>query len=214
MCQQAICADNLVDLEAAKRIMSKNFIGLEDIGEHAAITLSPEDLDFFSKIPYSEETLLKCQNTHILISGLSASILWVYINVPESRFHFDSDPWWFNESFATEIRMKRGWHLIRRNVLPESINKPYEEKVRMVIEQGENVPTGCELIFTMMLYYLTTGIRLFEKVKTQCSDICIDGVYFHVGFFQKGHIDIRGYGDQGLLKNVGITGIKKAESVP
>lgn len=217
MCQQAISvetsADLSVNIETAREIMGKNFIGPDDIAEHAEINFSPDDLAFYSKVPFSKKTLLKCQNTHVLICGISVNTLWIYINVPEGRLHFDSDPWWFEEPFACNHRTLKGWYLIRRNVIPDSIGKTYDEKVKIVDAHDEDVPMACELIYLMMFYYLVTGIRLFESIKTQCRDICINKINFHIGFFQKGHIDVRGRNGPELSQDVGIAGMRRTEIV-
>ena len=210
---QSVCSLEMTNIETAKRIMGGNLVELGDLNSLIDSPFSQIDLDFFSNIPFSEELLEKCQHSHILIPGLEMSVLDAYLVAPTIRFLFDSDPWWIEEDFATQQKTKKQWYLIRRAVMPESIDRPYDQQVQIVKAKGEEVPRGCELICAMIFYYLVTGIRLFEKIMSHCSDISIDGVHFHVGFFQKGHIDVRGYSNHGLVKNVCIAGMKKAELV-
>lgn len=207
MCQETICVP-FVDTETAEKIMGRNYIGLDDIAEHSDIIIFQEDREFFSRIPYSQALLEQCQHTHILIPGFPLGVLDIFIKVPESHFHFDSDPWWISEKFTAERKMEKRWYLIRRNVLPGSAGKSYEDQTKMVVEHGEDIPMGCELIYAIVFYYLVTGIRLFGKIKAHCKDIYLDGVNFHVGFFSKGHIDVRGYANGNNKENIGISSMK------
>lgn len=211
MCQQALYCLEGVDLETAKRIMGSNFVDIADLRELIDQPFSKDDVDFFSTIPFPMQLLEKNQNSHILVPGLSMSVLDVYRTAPAVRFLFDSDPWWFQEDFATSQKTERKWYLLRRSVLPESTGQPYGVQVQVVRDSGEEIAKGCELICAMVFYYLVTGIRLFERVKSNCADFEIDGIHFHVGFFQKGHIDARGYRDLTLQRNVGMTGMSKAD---
>lgn len=217
MCQQAVCNQKTIDIETAKRIMGSNFVGIDDLDERAGHPFLPEDFDFFSKIPFPAEFLERHQNSHILIPGLGMSILEAHIQVPLFRSIFNSDPWWITEDFAVESRTDRRWYLLRRAALPETVDRPYADQAKIVEENGEIVPRGCELICAIIFYYLATGIRIFENVKSYCSDILIDGVHFHVGFFKSGHnyqVDVRGYRNPIDLKNIGTAGIRKPELAP
>lgn len=211
MDNQLECCLESTAVEEAKRIMGSNLVGISDLDMPADKPFSQEDIDFFSTVPFAEGLLEKCQHSHILVPGLKMSVLDAYLAAPAVHFLFDSDPWWIEEDFATKQKTKRKWYLIRRAVVPESIGKPYDEQIQIVKDKSEDVPRGCELICAIIFYYLVTGIRLFEKIKSHCSDISIDGVHFHVGFFQKGHIDVRGYSDPVYLRDVGITGMQKAD---
>ena len=59
---------------AVRKIMGKNFLGIPEVVEHFG-AISTADLLALQQIPFDEETLKACADTHILVADVGLSLL-------------------------------------------------------------------------------------------------------------------------------------------
>ena len=143
---------------AAKDIFAKNYIQSEQY-------FPPKSVEA-GTVPWSVLTLKKYSNTHILIYVPAVSLNEL------SRFEFFSDffldTWFTDQSFA-KMKCVSGWHLIQMAPVTDSGNKWWLEQ-KNLLQKFETVPSVAVLIFSVISYFLQTGVRLYEKEYVRTVD--------------------------------------------
>lgn len=147
----------------ARAIMGKNFLGLDEVRRGYSVALNPEQL---AEIPFKEETLQACKDTHVLVAGAPLSLNEVR-KIAASDFY--NIEWCSQEPFATTRKVTVRWYLLRKGPVPESRNKTYDQQIALLMK-GEEVPLACEVTYTVILYWLTHRERLLPDVYVRCQD--------------------------------------------
>lgn len=200
----AVSGDPIPDTDCqakARAIMGKNFLGLEEVRRGYGIALDPEQL---TEIPFSEETLQACKDTHVLVAGSALSVNEVR-KLADSDF-YDTD-WYKREPFANDKKVSVRWYLLRKEPVPESRNKTFAQQTALLKE--EEVPFACEVTYMVILYWLTHRERLLPDVYVRCQDKDSDGRRVYVGVFDSDEFDVSGYWDDYRYDGLGL-----ASSVP
>jgi hypothetical protein len=112
------------------------------------------------------------------------------------------------EKFAREDKVELKWHLLGRDCIPHSTSKNWQEQLAMV-EAEEEIPKACEMVYMIILYYLTRNERLFKDRYTRCRDIASDGCRVCVGGFVRPGLLIFSESDDRCHDDLGIAYSKK-----
>jgi hypothetical protein len=131
------------------------------------------------RIPFSEETLQACKDTHVLVAGAPLSVNDVR-NLAQSAF-CDVD-WYRRAAFANDKKVSVRWYLLRKEPVPESCSKTYDQQT-VLLTPDEEVPFACEVTYTVILYWLTHRERLLPEVYVRCQDKSSHGNRVYVGNF-------------------------------
>ncbi len=96
-------------------------------------------------------------------------------------FHSYKDAW-YDAPFAKDEKVGLCWYLVRKTAVENSFAKTFDDQRRLLGPENE-VPRACELTYTVVLYFMTTGERLFEGNGVRCIDLAPDGSRAWVGHF-------------------------------
>lgn len=176
----------------AKAIMGANFFGIEEATTHFGAKWNQEQLDALATVPFSDEVLEACKDTHILVAGYPMTLLQVRAKASKAKkgklFYSTEGSWYESQAFARKTKVEVRWYLIRKKPIDNSTNKSWDEQQALL--KNESTPTACVMVYTIMGHFLNTGERLFENVNVRCSDIDSDGYHVNVGNFDAGsHIN-------------------------
>ncbi len=162
-------------IEQAAEIMGRNLYDLGTVKNHFEFTCSAEQRQFLRSVPFSPEVLETCKKTHLLVLCTQLSLMDVWRKYT-MLFRYREDPWYANEEFAA-VPAELGWQLVRKDCLPDSLNKTWAEQLKLLSEQ-EEVSSPAVLAQAILLHFLETGERLFEKiyVRTPSTDSVGDHV--------------------------------------
>jgi len=180
--RSSIFLDESADQQAARKIMGENYIGPWEAMKYLGLRYSLGQLVKLEKIPFSHETLKKLCKTHVLFVGYPITLVGLkeqapaYINLPGGSFE--------NDSVIQKKGIELRWYLLKKDVVPKSDCLDFQSQKKLLSRQ-EVVPKAGALVFGMLLYYLTTGQKLFgdSSVRCQESDDRERGVI--VGFSKK-----------------------------
>lgn len=167
--------------KVAREIMGENFLGIEEASQHFGVKFGKE-LARFDEIPFPEAVLEECKDTHILFAGFPLTILAVRSKVLRDLFWQHKYAWYNKQAFAKKEKVGLRWYLIRKDIVPESTSKTYQEQLAMLSED-EEVPKACEVVYMTILYFLATGTRLFGSIYARCQDESASGYRVSVGRF-------------------------------
>lgn len=166
--------------ERARAIMGTNMFGLEEAIRHFGVRPQQQELEALVTIPFSEEVLTACRETHILVAVFPFSILVIRNKVAKKKLFWKTD-WYNNQAFAKE-RGEVGWHLVRKIPVENSTSKTWPEQQALLTET-EETPKARIMVYTIIGHFLATGERLFERIYVRCSDLDSDGLRVCVGCF-------------------------------
>ncbi|MDD2646868.1 MAG: hypothetical protein PHN36_02735 [Patescibacteria group bacterium] len=195
--------------ERARAIMGTNMLGIEEAAKHLGLTPSPEIIKALAEVPFTEGELEACKNTHLLVANLGTSIIEIRRLVAGKGKVFYGQDWYNNQKFASQPG-KVGWELIRKTPVDNSIGKTYSEQQALLAE-NEYTPTAQTVIYTMVLYFLATGKRLFESVYVRCSDLTSGGYRVDVGDFDADGLYVDRW-DDNRDDRIGLSAAQKFEA--
>ncbi len=194
----------------AREIMGRNFFGIEEAIKHFGVKPSEEQLAVLGKIPFSEDVLTACKDTHVLVAIFPMSILDVRSIVKEladQTLFFNNQDWYNKQEFAND-KGEVGWKLIRKVLIDNSTSKTWNEQ-QALLSKDEETPKAQVVVYTMISHFLATGERLFEKVYVRCVDLDSNGERVVVGYFVAKGIIIKFWEDDTHCDYVGVLSTRK-----
>src|SRR5262249_53752582 len=141
----------------AREIMSRNFFGVEEAIKHFGVNPTRQQTAMLSEVPFSEEVLTACKDTHILVAVFPISILEIRGRVDRKLFYSHEDAWYNKQAFAKD-KGETAWALIRKTPVPNSTSKTWPEQ-QALLTKDEETPTARVMVYTIIGHYLATGER-------------------------------------------------------
>lgn len=159
--------------------------GISDVETGFGVSFTPDQRAALADIPFSDDTLNKCAETHLLFPSFPLSLLDIREKYLE---HFCAK----NLGCCPELGLKSSrdplpvhWHLLRMDLVPDSYEKTWCEQLALLSPE-EEVPSAALVAFATMLHYKMAGKRLFECTQVRTSDRAATGP-FCVGYFDVAH---------------------------
>lgn len=196
--------------ERAQKVMGKHYIGPDAAMQHLGVQYTEQELAMLSVVPFSEAVLKGCAKTHVLVAGAPLSILEIRerIQGKGKLFYSTTDAWYNAEKFATDEKVNVQWYLIRKEAVANSFSKNWDDQQALLTPE-EITPRACEVVYAMILTFLATGIRLFEKYYVRCADVSSSGYRVGVGYFDAKGLNVY-YGWDGYrLVYLGVSSRRK-----
>ena len=194
--------------EIASQIMGDNFHGIDALKRHLGVELSAEFKKLFLNVPFSAEVLQACRETHVLVACGPLSLMDVW-QAQTGLFYAKSELWYggSSEQFA-QRQVKAGWQLVRKNPVPGSTNKTWDEQ-NGLLGTDEQVPSASVLAQAILIHYLETGKRLFGQIYVRVSDVDSDGGRVYVGGFDEDGLYDNGYWGDDRSSIFGLSSSRK-----
>ncbi len=200
-----------VSQKTACAIMGKNFFGIEKAIQHLRVNPTERELGLFVEVPFTEGVLEEYKKTHILVAAFPMSILKIREKIEKKLFYSHEDSWYNKQSFARD-KGEASWHLIRKDIVPNSTSKTWNEQQALLVE-NEETPKARIMVYTIIGHYLATGERLFENIYARCSDLLSDGHRVSVGSFDFGGLRIAYWWDDRRDGSIGLSSVRKSENL-
>lgn len=193
----------------AREIMSKNFFGIEEAIKHFGVNATKQQLAYLSEVPFSEEVLTSCKDTHILVAVFPLSILDIrgIVKKQSDQTLFYSQDWYDKEAFAKD-KGEVGWQLVRKEPIVNSTSKTWNDQ-QALLSKDEEMPTARIVVYAMIGHFLATEERLFEKIYVRCVDLDPLGRSVGVGRFGSRGLDVSRWHDDDRHDNLGVSGARK-----
>ncbi len=193
----------------AREIMGKNFFGIEEAIKHFGVNATKQQLAALAEVPFSEEVLKSCKDTHVLVAVFPLSILDIrgIAKKQSDRTLFYSQDWYDKQAFAKD-KGEVGWQLVRKEPIANSTSKTWNDQ-QVLLSKDEETPTARIVVYTTIGYFLATRERLFEKIYVRCVDLDSDGGRVSVGSFAAGGLGVNGWRDGHRDVNFGVSAARK-----
>ena len=183
----------------------KNIHGIKEVEKHFGKLTAAEKLKLFH-IPFSRETLEACKDTHVLVVDVGVSLLEIKSkNIDLFR---DKD---LDDTHEFALRTDAiCWRLIRKTPVENSFDKTWNEQLEGIDSDFEEVPSVRQVVYAIILHFLTTNDRLFKRTNVRTSDVVLNLNHVDVGFFDGGGLSVNGGFDRGRYDNVGVSSSRKS----
>jgi len=193
----------------AREIMGKNFFGIEEAIKHFGVNATKQQLAYLAEVPFSEEVLKSCKDTHVLVAVFPLSILDIrgITRKPENQTLFYSQDWYDKQAFAKD-KGEVGWQLVRKEPIANSTSKTWNNQ-QALLSKDEETPTARIVVYTIVGHFLATGERLFEKIYVRCVDLDSDGYRVSVGYFDSDGLYVFNWYGDFRDDNVGLSTARK-----
>jgi hypothetical protein len=189
--------------------MGKNFFGIEEAIKHFGVNPSRRQLVSLSEVPFSEETLISCKDTHVLVAVLPISIVEIREIAKKliNQTLFYNQDWYDKEAFAND-KGETGWQLIRKELIDNSTSKNWSEQ-QALLANDEETPKAQVVVYTIIGIFLSTGERLLENVYVRCIDLDSDGIRVSVGGFDDRGLGVYSWNDDDRSSGIGVSSARK-----
>lgn len=193
----------------AREIMGKNFFGIEKAIKHFGVNATKQQLAYLAEVPFSEEVLKSCKDTHVLVAVFPLSILDIrgITRKLENQTLFYSQDWYDKQSFAKD-KGEVNWQLVRKVLIANSTSKTWNDQ-QALLSKDEETPTARIVVYTMVGHFLATGERLFEKIYVRCVDLDSDGDRVYVGLFDSEGLCVCTWDDDRRIDVLGLSAARK-----
>ena len=193
----------------AREIMGTNFFGIEEAIKHFGVNVTKQQLAALAEVPFSEEVLKSCKDTHVLVALFPLSILDIrgIAKKQSDRTLFYSQDWYDKQAFAKD-KGEVGWQLVRKEPIANSTSKTWKDQ-QALLSKDEETPTARIVVYTMIGHFLATGERLFEKIYVRCVDLASDGDRVYVGYFDSDGLRVNGYWGDDRDAYIGLSAVRK-----
>ena len=192
----------------AREIMGTNMFGIEDAIKHFGVNPSKAQLAALSEVPFSEEVLTSCKDTHVLVAVFPLSILDIRTQVKGEPTRLFYDQSWYNKEAFAKDRGEIGWHLIKKTPVENSTSKSWDEQ-QALLGKHDETPKAQVMVYAIIGHFRSTGERLFEKVWVRCSDLGSDGGRVDVGIFGADGLRVSDDWDDGRDSHLGLSVSRK-----
>jgi hypothetical protein len=189
----------------ASEIMGRNMFGIEEAIQHFGVNPTKREVAVLSEIPFSEETLEACKDSHVLIAVFQMSILDIR---SKGKLFYNQDC--YNEESSAKEKGETEWKLVRKTWVANSTSKTWPEQ-QALLANNEEMPTARTMVYTIIGHFLATGERLFENVYVRSSDVDSDGRRVRVGFFDSDGLNVNVYWDGIRRGRLGVSSARKSE---
>ncbi len=193
----------------AREIMGKNFFGIEEAIKHFGVNPSRRQLAVLGEVPFSEDVLIACKDSHVLVAVFPLSIIdirSIVKKLPDQTLFYNQD-WYNKEAFASD-KGETGWQLVRKTPIANSTSKTWSEQ-QALLSQDEETPKAQVMVYTIIGVFLATGERLFEKIYVRCVDLGSDGFRVRVGSFDANGLDVDRWLDGPRGDVIGVSAVGK-----
>lgn len=197
----------------ARQIMGgQNFFGLQEAMKYFKIDPQLEEILFLSHVPFSEEKLKACKDSHILVAVFPISIIEIRsavagIKLANGQPLFYKQNWHGDEEFATD-KSGVAWHLVRKDYFANSTSKTWKEQ-QALLPEDEETPKARILVYLMVGHMLATGEYLFGNSYVRSADIDSGGDRIFVGRFDANGLEINSGADNISNVDIGVASAKK-----
>ena len=193
----------------AREIMGKNFFGIEEAIKHFGVNATKQQLAYLAEVPFSEEVLKSCKDTHVLVAVFPLSILDIrgIAKKQSDRTLFYSQDWYDKQAFAKD-KGEVGWQLVRKEPIANSTSKTWSDQ-QALLSKDEETPTARIVVYTTVGHFLATGERLFEKIYVRCVDLSSGGGRVRVGRFGAEGLSVNGWNDVDRDDDLGVSAARK-----
>lgn len=189
----------------AREIMGDNLLGLPTAMQYFG-SISPANMIALQQIPFDKETLKACSKTHILVADMGLSLLDVQQKARKGIFY--EQDWYDGQEFVKRTETAH-WQLIRKTPFEGSVSKNWSEQQALINDQINEIPSVRQVIYTMILHFLSTGERLFEEVFVRTCDVDSCGNRVYVGGFDEDGLVVEYWVDHARSGRIGVASARK-----
>ncbi|MCH7756515.1 hypothetical protein IIC45_00265 [Patescibacteria group bacterium] len=195
-----------ISYKRAREIMGSNFFSAEEAIKCLGANPSRAALTALAEVPFLEEVLESCRDTHILIAELPVSISFIRDKVERNLFYSHENAWYNKQAFA-EDKGKVGWQLICKTIAEDSLSRSLKEQ-QVFLSKDDKTPSAKVMIYTIIGHFKNTGERLFEHTYVRTSTVVSGGRRVDVGRFNKNGLDVYYWWDYYRCDVVGLSSAK------
>jgi hypothetical protein len=202
----------------AREIMGENVFGVEEAIGYFGVNPSRQQLAALAEVPFSEEVLVACKSTHILVAVFPMSILDIRGKVAstelpsgQKKFFYDQD--WYNKEAFAKSKGDLGWQLVRKTPVGGSTGKDWNEQ-QALLGKDEETPNAQIVVYTVIGHFLAVGKRLFQGIYVRCSSfdsVDSDGCRGYVGYFGADGLGVNDCWDNDRNDRIGVASARKLQ---
>lgn len=152
---------------AAKKILGDRFLGIEEVARHYYPDFRVSHIAALWDVPIPQEALERGKETHLLVAGFPLDVLDIRRRYARlfNAGNIYNDEWYRLWSYS-RAKMALGWHWIP---IIKASDFGYYNGVGFV--KQDKPFKVVDVVYSVILYYLASGIKLYKDHYVWCSDL-------------------------------------------
>jgi len=199
-------------VDRVRLILGTDFILPDEIAEARGVSYAEDQIQHLMDAIPSEDVLhwLKANNFCLLPGPANPMSLLDVRSLEPKLFYSKTGGWYVDqkEKFAREDKANCEWLAIRKEPVPNSTRKSWNEQVAL-LSKDERVPNAGELSWFITTYYKVRGVRLLETIYVRTSSMGSDGGHVVLGFFGEYGLGVYDWDDYVPYGVVGLASARK-----
>ena len=188
--------------DRAREIMGENFFDIKEAIEHFEVNPSKQQIAALAEVPFSEEVLESCKDTHMLVATpVPMSILDV--REANSKLFYKSAGGWYDGQMFAKRKGIAGWWLVRMTPVEDSMSKTWEQQ-RKLLGRNDETASARVMVYAIIAHERKTGKRLFKEVWVRTSCV-INQYHVRVGYFDSDGLNVDTWWDGGHEPSLGLS---------
>ncbi|OGN00235.1 MAG: hypothetical protein A3B91_00955 [Candidatus Yanofskybacteria bacterium RIFCSPHIGHO2_02_FULL_41_29] len=226
-----------IEFQEAEEILGKDFLGPEAVQATFNVELTPEELQEIENIPFTREDLEQAKQLGMMLvlrvprlgegkterplTMDSARELFAggdTLGDPKKKkqkvfYGKKGESWYDNEGFATQETPKLGWGLVMKSVLPDSLDKNWDQQEDILKKwaKDNNIDptlvkrrTPVEIAYDTLIYYGANKESLLEGKYDWSGVQSSDGNFVNVGAFVSDGLSVNNDTRDNTLSHLGV----------
>ena len=192
------CWDEPDTHRVARDIMGENFVGIPELERAVQYSFHRQHCSrrrfryIPEHIPFSEEVLQECAETHVLEADVGYYMrdmedsfrMSLYPNETHPKMSWSRGlPILMSHKYAMrdDLEEKVSWRLIRHTAVVTG--RTWEEQQAAVDTEIELIPSVRQMVYLMLMYFLSRGVRLFGACSVRTCTTSVLGQQIYCGHF-------------------------------
>jgi hypothetical protein len=198
--------------DLARTILGKDFISPEEVTKSRGVAYTDDQLAKFGDTLPSQEVLEWCRdNGYMIVAGPNKSMSLLEVRELKSEYFYSKQGGWYtgaSETFSRNDKVGTGWIMIRKDPVPESIGKNWNEQ-QVLLSEVEITPNAAEVVWAVTTYKAVRGVNLLPSPYVRTSSLDSVGRRVSVGYFDSGGLDVNVYWVNRRHDNLGVSAARK-----
>ena len=204
------------DYDLARTILGKDFISPEEIAKSRKIVYTDEQFAAFGDTLPAQDVLEWFRdNGFMLVAGPPKEMSLLDIRALHAPYFYSKEGGWYaneKETFARNDKATTAWIALRKEPVPDSLNKNWDEQ-QALLSEFEVVPNAAATTWAVTTYKAVMGFYLLKNVYVRTSSRDSDGVRVVVGRFDDTGLDVGSYWGDDRVSSLGIVSVRESRTL-
>ncbi len=210
--QSGVAEADLSNYDRARATLGDDFISPEEIAHAESIAYTREQLAHFRKtLPGKQALEWYHSRGYLLVAGPPQAMSLLDIRAAKAGAVSLKHAKWYaaeREKFSRDDKALPGWIALRKEPLPESLNKNWDQQMQLIAVPAD-IPNVAELVWGLTAYKVVRDIYLLPNGYVRTASVDSHANHVFAGDFDSTGLGVFNVQDEVSGSDLGISASRK-----